>query len=147
MGSPFCIFMNPPINFWMLEPILMKFGLYIMASKPISTAYFRSPSHQSVCVSLLSLLGKGSVKCISPFIASNFSINTFPRQQIHATIEDLDACMNGCLCIPLSLLRNNSVKTFLRQRRSVGGVVFYAACVVSKESRWLVLSRTYCFII
>jgi hypothetical protein len=43
------------------------------------------------------------------------------------------------LCIPVSLLGNNSVKTFSRQRRIVGGVVFYAVGVESKESRRLIL--------
>jgi hypothetical protein len=51
------------------------------------------------------------------------------------------------LCIPLSLLGNNSVKTFPRQRRIVGRFVFNVARVVSKESRRLVLSRTSCFIL
>jgi hypothetical protein len=41
------------------------------------------------------------------------------------------------LCI-LSLLGNNSIKTFPRQRR-IGGVVFYAVRVVSKENRRLIL--------
>jgi hypothetical protein len=50
------------------------------------------------------------------------------------------------LCIPLSLLGNNSVKTFLRQRKIVGGVVFNAVHVVSKESMRVVLPRTSCFI-
>jgi hypothetical protein len=49
-----------------------------------------------------------------------------------------------CLCIPLSLLGKNSVKTFPRQRRIVGGVVFYAVHDISKESRRLVLRRTSC---
>jgi hypothetical protein len=35
--------------------------------------------------------------------------------------------------IPLSLLGNKSVKTFPRQRRIIGSVVFYAVRVVSKE--------------
>jgi hypothetical protein len=63
-----------------------------MATEPISTAYFMNPSHQSVClyvyppyrckatalliVSLHSVLGNGAV-------------NTFPRQLIHATVEEL----------------------------------------------------------
>jgi hypothetical protein len=41
------------------------------------------------------------------------------------------------VCIPLSLLGNGSVNTFLRQRRIVGGVFFYPVHVVSKESRRL----------
>jgi hypothetical protein len=49
------------------------------------------------------------------------------------------------LCIPLSLVGNISVSTFPRQRRIVGGFVFYAIRVVSKESKWLVLCRTSCF--
>jgi hypothetical protein len=43
----------------------------------------------SVCVSLLSLQGNGSVKCIPPFGASIGSVDTFPRQRIHTTIEEL----------------------------------------------------------
>jgi hypothetical protein len=45
---------NPsPVNFWMPEIIFIKLGMYIMASRPISTAYFKNPSHQPVrlCVS------------------------------------------------------------------------------------------------
>jgi hypothetical protein len=52
-----------------------------------------------------------------------------------------------CLCIPLTLLGNNYLKTLPRQRRIVGDVVFYSAHVVSKESRRLVLLRTSCFFI
>jgi hypothetical protein len=48
------------------------------------------------------------------------------------------------LCI-LSLLGNNSVKTFPQQRRIIGCVVFYAVRVVSKEGRLLVLPRTSCY--
>jgi hypothetical protein len=50
-----------------------------------------------------------------------------------------------CLCIPLLLIGNNSVKTSSHQRRIVRGVVFYAARVASKDSRRLVLPRTSCF--
>jgi hypothetical protein len=42
---------------------------------------------------------------------------------------------------PLSLLCNNSVKTFPRQRRNVGIVVFYWD-LVSKVSKWVVFPRT-----
>jgi hypothetical protein len=61
----------PPINFWMGEPMFMKLSMYIMTPEPISTVHFPNPSHQSmsVCVSLLSLLGKDSGKCIPPFVA------------------------------------------------------------------------------
>jgi hypothetical protein len=48
------------------------------------------------------------------------------------------------LCIPLSLLGKNSVKTFPRERKIVGGAVFYAVRVVSKERRRLILTRTSC---
>jgi hypothetical protein len=34
----------------MLEPIFINLGMYIMAPKPISTAYFINPSHQSMCL-------------------------------------------------------------------------------------------------
>jgi hypothetical protein len=44
---------SPPptsVNFWMAERNFMELGTCIMALKPISTAYFINPSHQSVCV-------------------------------------------------------------------------------------------------
>jgi hypothetical protein len=48
---------------------------------------------------------------------------------------------------PSSLLGNGSVNTFPRQGINVGGVVFYAVCVVSMKSRQLVLTRTPCYVI
>jgi hypothetical protein len=55
-----------------------------------------------------------------------------------------------CMCIPQSLPCNSSVKSYRgndytrNNRRTVGRVVFCAVCVASKESRPLVLPRTYC---
>jgi hypothetical protein len=123
---------------------------YIMASQPISMAYFTNPSHLSVSVyvSLLSLLGKGLVKCIPLFVVGKRLVNMY----VHAAQNTCNnrrtvrrVCLWVCVCIPLSLLRNNSLKTFPRQRRIVGGVIFYAVRVVSKESRRSVLPRSSCF--
>jgi hypothetical protein len=52
--------------------------MYIMASDPISTAYFLNPIHKflSVCSFPLALLGTGSM-------------DIFPRQKIQAIIEEL----------------------------------------------------------
>jgi hypothetical protein len=81
------------------------------------------------------------------------SVNTFPRQQIHAAIEELlDASFSvrsvsnvresmGLSAYPLSLLGNNLVKIIPRQQRNVGGVVLYMVSVVSKESMGLILPR------
>jgi hypothetical protein len=129
--------------------------MYIMVPEPISTAYSINPSHQSVCpsyrcqakarlnISILSMLGTGSV-------------TTFLRQGIQATREELlDPSFSMLsvsyrkeilwiyLCIPVSLLCNNSVKTFPRRGRIVGRVVFNAVRLVSKESRQLVIPRIY----
>jgi hypothetical protein len=103
----------------MLEPVFMKLAMYIMAPEHISTAYFINPSHDSLsaCVPLL-----------------------FARQQLGKHVPAARNTRNNriivgrvslwvCLCIPLSLLGNNQVKTFPWQRRIVG-VVFYAALVV-----------------
>jgi hypothetical protein len=49
------------------------------------------------------------------------------------------------LCIPFWLPGDGSVNTFPRQRIIVGGVVFYVVRVVSRESRRLVLPRTFSF--
>jgi hypothetical protein len=47
----------------------------------------------------------------------------------------------------LSLIVNGSISMFQRQRRIVGGFVFYAVRVVSKESRLSVIPRTSRFIL
>jgi hypothetical protein len=159
MRSPRCLCVCvSPINFWMPEPIFMKLGMNGMASEPVSLRV-------SIPLSL----------------PSNSSVDTFPRQWIHATIEELfDASFSMrfvsyqgkvCgswapwdsepritllarantnllawtrVCISLSFLGNSSVKTFPRQRRIFGSVVFYAVSVASKESRRLVLPGTSC---
>jgi hypothetical protein len=43
------LFVHPPFNFWMSEPIFMKLDNFIMAPELISTAYFINPFYQSVC--------------------------------------------------------------------------------------------------
>jgi hypothetical protein len=96
----------------------------------------------SVYVSFLSMLGKGTVKCIPLFIARQRLGNTFLRQRIHGTVEELlNAYVFMGLYIPLFLLGNSSVKTFPRQRKIAGGVVFYATHVVSKASMRLFLTE------
>jgi hypothetical protein len=48
------------------------------------------------------------------------------------------------MCIPLLLLGSSLIKTLLQQQQK-NCMHFYAVCVVSKESRQLVLPRTSCF--
>jgi hypothetical protein len=106
----------------------------------------------SVCVSLLSLKGNGSVKYFPPFGARQrlgkhvpAATNTrWNRRIIERVIFYTARVLSKdslwvCLCIPLPLLGKTSVKTFSRQQRILGGVVFYAVHVLSKENRRLVL--------
>jgi hypothetical protein len=113
----------------------MKLGIYIMAPEPISAAYFINPSLQSVsvCVSLLSLQDNdwvirrfGARQRIGKHVAA--ATNTGNNRIIFGRV-----CLWVCLRIPLSPLGNNPVKTFPRQGRIVGGVVFYA--VVSYQRK------------
>jgi hypothetical protein len=101
----------------------------------------------SVFVSLLLLLGNGSVKWIHAFIARQrlgkhvlAVTNTWNNKRTLGRV-----CLWICLCISLKLLGDYSVKAFPRQRRIVGGVVSYEVRIVSKESRWLLLPRTSYF--
>jgi hypothetical protein len=139
----------------MPEPIFIKLNMYIMAPEPISTAYFINPSHHSVCLYVYTSYRCEATARLSVFLRSvlgNGSVNTFSRLLIHSTIKELlDTSFyirsvsyqrRVCGSVYVSLLDNNSVKMFLRQRRIVGGVVLYAVRVVSKESRRLVLPRT-----
>jgi hypothetical protein len=95
-----CVCVSLAVSFWMLERIFIKFGMYIMAPEPISTAYLINPSHQSVClynVSHLSLLGNGSIK-------------TFPQQRIHQTKKNCWTRHSPC---GLSLIKWESVGLFV----------------------------------
>jgi hypothetical protein len=96
--------------------------------------------------------------CIPPLLLGNSSIDTFPWQWIHATIENWRHHFLCGLChikgepvglsvYPLLLLGNSSVNTFPWQKRIVGGIIFHVVLVISKESRQLVLTRTYCLVI
>jgi hypothetical protein len=111
-----------------------------------------------VCVSLVSSLGKGSLKCIPPFCDRQRLCKPVPaatntrnnRRIVGCVIFSavrvlLKESMGVCLRVPLSLLSNNSVKKFPQQQTIAGGVVLYAVHVVSKESRRLVLPRTSCY--
>jgi hypothetical protein len=118
-----------------------------MAPEPILVAYFINPSHQSVClyVCLLSLLGKGSVKYISSFIARQLLGKHVPAATNTRNNRIIVGRVSLCIYVSLSLLLNNLVKAFPRQRKIVRCVVFYAVRIASKESRRLFLLRTSCF--
>jgi hypothetical protein len=46
-----CVSVNAtPFNYLITEPIFMKLDMYVMATEPISTAYYINPSHQFVCL-------------------------------------------------------------------------------------------------
>jgi hypothetical protein len=133
---PVCEFPPPPpkLTFECLNQYLWNLVFISWQLSRFSTAYFGNPSHQSVY-----LLGKGSVTCIPPVIARQWLAKHVP-----STTNTHNRRIIGrvCLCIPLSLVGKNFVRTLPRQRRIVGGVVFCAAHVVSKEIRQLVLPRT-----
>jgi hypothetical protein len=47
-------YVSPPITFWIPEPVVMEFDVYIIAPETISTAYFIYPSYQSACMYMYS---------------------------------------------------------------------------------------------
>jgi hypothetical protein len=109
MPSPSCVSMNPlHITFRMSEPIFMKLRMCVMAPEPIS------PISLCVCVSLLSLQGNGSVKCIPPFGARQRLGKHVQQQQIYATREELMAAP------------------------------FFAIRALSKDSLWVCVSLYHC---
>jgi hypothetical protein len=120
--------------------------MYNVTPGPISTEYFIILC-VSVCVSLLSLLGNVSLKCTPLFIATQrFGKHIPAAKNSHNTRKIVGRfCLWVCLCIPLTLLGNKSVKTFPRQGRIVEGDVFYVVRVVLKDSRLLILHRIFCF--
>jgi hypothetical protein len=131
---------NPPMKFWIPESISTKFGIYHSTWGHLNGALHKSLP--TVCVSayafLLSLLGNDWVICILPFVDRQRLCKHLPEAKNTRNRIVVHVCLWVGLRIALSLLGNNSVKNFPRQQRIVGGVVFYAACVL-KESRRLVL--------
>jgi hypothetical protein len=62
----------PPIDFWMSEPIFMKFGMYIMGAwAHLNGVLAIYPSHLSVYM------------CIPLLLLVNGSVKTLPRQRMH----------------------------------------------------------------
>jgi hypothetical protein len=118
------------------KPIFIKLGMYVTTTEHISTAYYINspPSLQSFCgsvrVSLLSLLGKWSVKCIPQSIAKQRL-----GRQIPAATNTLKNRIVGSefLWVCVALLCYNSLKTFLLQGIIIGDLVFYAVRVVSRK--------------
>jgi hypothetical protein len=62
----------PAINFWIAQPVFVKFGMNIMAPVTFSMAYFTNSSDQSVCIFEypLLLLGNGSIKIALPLLGN-----------------------------------------------------------------------------
>jgi hypothetical protein len=58
----------------------MKFGVYIVAPEPITTAYFINPSHQSVCLYVYPL---------NVVARQRLGKNVTAATNTHATIEEL----------------------------------------------------------
>jgi hypothetical protein len=143
---PICV--SVYLSFRVLEPVFMKVGI----------SWQLSPSVY-VCM------------CIPPIVArrklGKMIRSFFARQRLGKHVPAAtNACNNRriigrfifcaihvlskeslwvCLCISLSLLCNNWMKTFPREGRIFGDVVFYAVRVVLMESRLLVLPRTSYF--
>jgi hypothetical protein len=117
----------------------MKLGTYVVAPEPISAAYFINPC---VCMCISPVFARHRlckhVSAAKNTLNKNCWTCSFLCGQCRIEGESVD------LCIPLSLQGSGSVNTFPWQWRIVGGVIFYAVRVVSKESRRLILPKTSC---
>jgi hypothetical protein len=107
---------------------------------------FLPSAYVCVCVSLLSLWGRDQVKSISALItrqrlrkhipaAANTRNNRIVGRVVFCAFLDLSKESLWVSMYPLSLLGNNSVKTFPQQRRIVWDIVSYAVRIVLKEWR------------
>jgi hypothetical protein len=147
MRSPscLCVCVSPSNNFWMPEPVFMKHGMYFMATEPISTAYFLNPPI-SLCVGMFipPIVARQRLGKHVPAAKDTRNSRRIGHVIFYAVRVLPKETLWVCLCIPLSLLGNKSVKTFPRERWISGGVVFYTVRVVSKERRRSVLPKTSC---
>jgi hypothetical protein len=111
-----CLCSPPPSTFEWLNQSSWNLACTVMAPVPILTSYFINPSRQFVSVSLQSLLSNGWVE-IPLTLVGNGSVRTLPRQRIHRK-QYKNCWTRPFLCDPWLM----------------------------KESMWLVLPRTSCFI-
>jgi hypothetical protein len=133
MTSPccLCLWVSPPIKFWMPEP---SFWNLACISRHLSP-YLNSILHKS----LLSV-------CMHVLLGNSLEA-TFLWQWIHTPIAGCvifymirvtsQESLWACLCIPLLLLCNSLVNMFLRQWRIVRGIIYYVVWVVSKK-KWVI---------
>jgi hypothetical protein len=63
----------------MADPVFMKHDMHVMASEPISMAYFKNLSHQSVCLYVYSLI----------VASQQFTKNVTVALNNHAATEEL----------------------------------------------------------
>jgi hypothetical protein len=114
-----------PVNALMPEPVFLKRGRCIMAPETISAAYFINRSHQCVCVCMPPIVARQSLGKVFP----SFRSGAVARRTRSRTNEYTQCCTRVCgsACVaPQSLLDNNWVKQFPRQRKIVGGGVLHA---------------------
>jgi hypothetical protein len=135
-----CVFVSSLLTFERLNQSVWN-SVCITWHLPSFNSLLRKPL-PSVCVSMcipLSSLFNVSVK---PLLRNNTRI-------IGRIVFLYDSCRikgeSVGLSTPLSLIGNGSVNIILWQWKIFRCVVFYAICVVSKESKRLVLPRTFCF--
>jgi hypothetical protein len=70
------------IGFLTREPIWMTLGMYILASEPISVAYFKNPSHQSVCLYVCSpIVAKNKFQQQRSIAGVSFSMRSMSYQR------------------------------------------------------------------
>jgi hypothetical protein len=149
-----CMSVNPPLStFECLNQSLWNLvclSWHLSSSNSILHKYLPSVC-VFVCVSLLPLLDKGSVQRIPLFIArQRLSKHVTMEMNISKNIKNVGriilhmVCVSSKECLWVSVSPCCCyVKTrmFPQQWRIVGGVIFCAAYVISKESRQLVLPR------
>jgi hypothetical protein len=163
MRPPTCLCVYsppPPSTFECLALSLWNLvcGLYHGTWTHLNGVLYKSlPSVRvTVCVSLITLIGKRSVKCIRPFIARQRHGQHVPAatnirdsrrivvRVIFCAIPLLSKeSLWVCRCVSLSLLGNNSIKTFPRQQSFIWNVIFCMVHVVSNERKRFLHSLPY----
>jgi hypothetical protein len=89
---PLCVYVYIYTLTSNFEFLIMGLGMYVVATEPISRSYFANPSRKSVCLYLYHAYHCKATALINESLLSVLGIgsaNTFPRQRIHATVEEL----------------------------------------------------------
>jgi hypothetical protein len=129
----------------MPERIFMRLGMYIIAPGSISTAYFINPSQQSVCLYVCPpIVARQRLGAHVPMAINMHKRVKLFEASFSIRFVSYQRTLYRSVCVSTKVARQRFGKQVPAATKNYWKLRFYAVCVVPKESRRSVLTRTSC---